>query len=136
MKNKVIDYLTPVEVCGIIGISEKSTPQITRWIGEGRIQDVIQFGKSNAIPVSWVKSECQARGINWNGIELQKDEIGVSLKDYTPLNQIEKQYNVQQLAVRIKRGQIALENVVQFGNNWGVESSKIEMSIKKWVVQK
>ncbi|MDU5324861.1 MAG: hypothetical protein E6149_09360 [Peptoniphilus harei] len=132
MKNKVIDYVTPIEVCQIIRISINSTPQITRWIKDGRIQNVIQFGKSNAIPISWVKSECQARGINWNGVELKENEVGVSLKDYTPLNQIEKKYNVQNLAVRIKRGQIDLENVIQFGNNWGIESNKIEESIKKW----
>lgn len=132
MKNKVIDYLTPIEVCQIIRISVNSTPQITRWIKEGRIKNVIQFGKSNAIPVSWVKSECQARGIDWNGVELKENEVGVSLKNYTPVNQIEKKYNVQNLAVRIKRGQISLENVVQFGNNWGIEINKIEESIKKW----
>lgn len=134
MKNKVVDYLTPIEVCQIIRISVNSTPQITRWIREGRIKNVVQFGKSNAIPISWVKSECQARGISWSGVELKENEAGVSLKDYTPVNQIEKKYNVQNLAVRIKRGQIDLENVIQFGNNWGIESNKIEESIKKWRV--
>lgn len=134
MKNKVIDYLTPIEVCQVIRISVNSTPQITRWIKEGRIKNVIQFGKSNAVPINWVQSECQARGISWSGIELKENEVGVSLKDYTPVNQIEKKYNVQNLAVRIKRGQIDLENVIQFGNNWGIESNKIEESIKKWRV--
>lgn len=135
MKNKVIDYLTPVEVCKIIRISATSTPQITRWIREGRIKNVIQFGKTIAIPITWVKSECLARGIDWNGVELKENEVGVNLKDYTPVNQIEKKYNVQNLAVRIKRGQIDLKNVIQFGNNWGIETNKIEESIKKWRVQ-
>lgn len=130
LKNKVVDYVTPVEACKIIGISEKSTPQITRWINEGKIKGVYPFGKSRAIPINWVKSECNVRGINWEGVELQEGQIGVSLRDYTPLNEIEKKYNTNNLAVKIIRGQIDNNYVIQFGRSWGIEREFIKIMFK------
>lgn len=121
LRNKVIDYVTPTEACKIIGISEKSTPLITRWINQGKIKDVITFGKSKGIPINWVKSECNERGINWEGIKLEDGEVGVSLKDYEPVNKIEQKYQVSHLAIRITRGQINSDYAVQFGRNWGIE---------------
>ena len=93
-KNKVIDYLPPKEVCRIIGISTKSTAQITRWMKDGRIVGAFKFGKTIAIPISWVKSECLTRGIDWNGVQVEEDKIGVSLKDYEPLIDYAKKNNV------------------------------------------
>lgn len=130
IKNVVTDYVTPTEACRIIGISEKSTPQITRWINEGRIKGVYPFGKSRAIPISWIKSECNSRGIHWEGIKTQQGQMGVSLEDYTPLNEIEKKYNVNSLAVKIVRGQINNNYVIQFGKSWGIETKYIKIMFK------
>lgn len=125
-KCKVIDYITPKEVCGVIGISPTSTPLITRWINQGKIKDVLIFGKSKAIPVSWVKSECNERSIHWEGVKLEDGEVGVSLKDYEPVNKIEQKYQVSHLAIRIARGQINNDYVVQFGRNWGIEKEYVK----------
>lgn len=38
---------------------------------------VIKFIKSWAIPVSWVKSECESREIHYDGVNLKADERGV-----------------------------------------------------------
>ena len=86
MKNKVIDYVTPKEACKIIGISESSAAQITRWIQDGKIKNTKRFGNNTAIPVAWVKSECLERGISWQGVKLKEGEKGVSLDDYEPIN--------------------------------------------------
>lgn len=120
MKNKVTDYVTPTEVCKIIGISPKSTPQITRWINDGKIKGTRQFGNNKAIPVSWVKSECNERGINWEGVELENDETGVLLGDYVPINEkIEDQKERYRVYNRLRRGTYD-GDFVKFGNAFGV----------------
>lgn len=120
MKNKVIDYVTPTEACKIIGISPNSTPQITRWINDGKIKGTRQFGNNKAIPVSWVKSECNERGINWEGVELEDDETGVSLDSYIPLKDCipdEKEYG--RLHARLRRGTYE-GDYIRFGNAFGL----------------
>lgn len=121
MKNKVIDYVTPQETCTIIGISANSTPQITRWINEGKINGVIPFGNNKAIPVSWVKSECLSRGINWEGVKLEEGEVGVNLKDYEPISVIYKddKKELNKIYMRMKRGTFD-GNYVRFGNSYGI----------------
>lgn len=126
IKNIVVDYVTPQQACTIIGISASSTPLISRWMNQGKIKDVLIFGKSKGIPVSWVKSECNERGINWEGIKLEDGEVGVSLKDYEPVNKIEQKYQVSHLAIKITRGQINSDYVVQFGRNWGIEKNYLK----------
>lgn len=120
-KYKVIDYLTPKEVCKFIGISEKSTPLITRWINEGKIKNVYLFGKNKAIPANWVKSECHERGINWEGIKLTTGEIGVSLKDYMPIKEYCKKNNLNYNAFnnRVARGYYQGE-FIRFANTYGL----------------
>lgn len=129
-KNIVIDYVTPAEACRAIGISEKSTPQITRWINEGRIKGVLNFGNNKAIPISWVKSECLTRDIQFESIKLEDGQVAVSLNDYEPVNQIEKKYKTSHLAVKIMRGQINKDHVIQFGKNWGIEKSFVKNMFK------
>lgn len=121
LKNKVVDFVTPTEACRIIGISEKSTPQITRWMNEGKIQGVLSFGNNKAIPISWVKSECNTRGINWEGVELKEGEISVSLKDYIPIADV---YNndkktLNKIYMRMKRGTFQ-DDYIRFGNAYGI----------------
>lgn len=121
MKNKVIDYVTPTEACIIIGISPKSTPQITRWINEGRIKGIKQFGKNKAIPVSWVKSECNERGINWEGVELGDDETPVSLDDYISIKEycIKNNLNYIRFNNKISRGYFD-GDFIRFANTYGL----------------
>ncbi len=120
MKNKVIDYVTPREACKIIGIKESSAPQITRWINDGKIKGTKQFGNNKAIPVSWVKSECNERGINWEGVELGNDEIGVLLGDYVPINEkIEEQKERYRVYNRLRRGTYE-GDFIRFGNAFGL----------------
>lgn len=120
MKNVVIDYVTPTEVCKIIGISTKSTPQITRWINSGKIKRYKRFGNSLAIPVSWVKSECSERGINWQGVELEEGEKGVSLDDYKPLMDYveENKLNYSTIYHSLKDGKI--EDYIKFQSTYGL----------------
>lgn len=120
MKNVVIDYVTPTEVCKIIGISTKSTPQITRWINSGKIKGVKQFGNNKGIPVSWVKSECLERGINWQGVELKEGENGVSLNDYEPIYQMFKDEKERSRVYdRLRRGTYK-DDYIKFGNAYGL----------------
>lgn len=120
MRNKVIDYVTPTEACKIIGISPKSTPQITRWISEGKIKGVKQFGNNKAIPVAWVKSECNERGINWEGVELENDETPVSLDDYIPLYEfVEDKREYGRVHTQMKRASYK-GDYVRFGNSYGL----------------
>lgn len=120
MKNVVIDYVTPTEVCKIIGISTKSTPQITRWINSGKIKGVKQFGNNKGIPVSWVKSECIERGISWQGVELKEGEKGVSLDDYEPLGvKIDDEKERYRIYSRLKRKTYKGDHV-RFGNSFGL----------------
>ena len=120
MKNKVIDYVTPKEACKIIGISEGSAAQITRWINQGKIKGVKQFGNNKAIPVSWVKSECLERGINWQGVELEEGENGISLDDYKPLYEcIRDKKEYDRLHARLRRGTYK-GDYIKFGNAFGL----------------
>ena len=120
MKNKVIDYVTPTEACKIIGISPKSTPQITRWINDGKIKGTKQFGNNKAIPVAWVKSECNERGINWEGVELGNDETGVLLSNYVPINEkIDEQKERYRVYNRLRRGTY-VGDYIKFGNAFGL----------------
>lgn len=120
-KYKVIDYITPKKVCEIIGISENSIAQITRWMNEGRIPEVYPFGKNKAIPTSWVKSECLSRGIKWEGVKLNKGEVGVSLKDYIPIKDYCKKNNLNYNAFnnKISRGYYK-EEFIRFANTYGL----------------
>lgn len=120
-KYKVTDFVTPKEVCEIIGISEKSTAQITRWMNNGKITGVILFGKNKAIPVNWVKSECLARGISWEGIKLKNNEIGVSLKEYIPIKEYCKKNNLNynNFNNKISRGYYDGE-FIRFANTYGL----------------
>lgn len=121
IKYKVIDYVTPAEACTIIGISASSTPQITRWVNEGKIKGVVPFGKNKAIPVAWVKSECLERGINWEGVELKQDEIGVYLKDYIPIKEYCKNHSLIYINFnnQIARGYYN-GDFIRFGNTYGL----------------
>lgn len=120
-KYKVIDYITPKEVCEVIGISPTSTPLITRWMNQGKIKNVYLFGKNKAIPVSWVKSECNERGINWEGIKLEDGEVGVSLEDYVPIKEYcEKNGLVyMNLNNQISRGYYK-DEFIRFANTYGL----------------
>ena len=120
-KNQVIDYLPPKEVCKIIGISEKSTAQITRWIKQGKIPGVYKFGKTLAIPTIWVKSECITRGIDWEGVQVEEGKIGVSLKDYEPLIDYTKKNNASYGAIhnQITRGTFN-QDFVRFDTSLGI----------------
>lgn len=120
MKNKVIDYVTPKEACKIIGISESSAAQITRWIQDGKIKNTKRFGNNTAIPVAWVKSECLERGISWQGVELKEGEKGVSLEDYEPINdKIEDQKERYRVYNRLRRGTYK-NDYIKFGNAFGL----------------
>ena len=87
MKNKVIDYVTMNDATRILGLARSSSSQLSRWIKDGKIQGTFSFGRSVAIPVSWVKSECLERGISWQGVELKEGEEGVNLKDYLDISE-------------------------------------------------
>ena len=116
----MIDYVTPREACKIIGISESSAAQITRWIQDGKIKGTRQFGNNKAIPVSWVKSECDERGINWEGVELKNDDTGVLLGDYVPINEkIDEQKERYRVYNRLRRGTYE-GDYIRFGNAFGL----------------
>lgn len=120
MKNKVIDYVTPREACKIIGIKESSAAQITRWIQDGKIKGTRQFGNNKAIPVSWVKSECNERGINWEGVELEDDETGVSLDSYITLHEkIEDETERSRTYDRLRHKKYE-GDFIRFGNAFGL----------------
>lgn len=87
MKNKVIDYVAMNEATKILGLARSSSSQLSRWIKDGKIQGTFSFGRSVAIPVSWLRSECLERGISWHGIELEDGETGVNLKDYLDISE-------------------------------------------------
>lgn len=120
-KYKVVDYVTPKDVCKIIGISENSTPLITRWMNQGRIKEVYLFGKNKAIPVSWVKSECITRGISWEGIKLKSGEVGVSLKDYIPIKEYCENNGLVYMSLnnQIARGYYK-DEFIRFANTYGL----------------
>lgn len=120
-KNKAIDYITIDETCDAIGIKKNSRAQLIRWIQDGRITGAFKFGKSWAIPVSWVKSECNSRGIHYDGVELGKVENGVSLNDYESLVEYSKKSDITQgtLYNQIKRG-IFKNDYIRFDTSYGV----------------
>lgn len=120
-KNKATDYITIDETCDAIDIKRNSKAQITRWIQDGRIAGAFKFGKSWAIPVSWVKSECNSRGIRYEGVELGKVENGVSLNDYESLVEYSKKSDITQgtLYSQIKRG-IFKKDYIRFDTSYGV----------------
>lgn len=121
-KNKVTDYVTPAEACRAIGISEKSTPQILRWIKDGRIPGVFKFSSNWAIPVSWVKSECNSRGINWSGVPLHSGEVEVSLTNYMPISEVYKEdkKELDRIYKQMKRGTFQGDYIL-FGNAYGLK---------------
>lgn len=120
-KNKVIDYVTQAEACEIIGISEKSTPLINRWINQGKIKGTYKFSHNMAIPVNWVKSECNERNIGWEGVKLEENEIGVSLKDYEPIIDYARKNNLNYSTFHstFKRGTFK-GDWIKFGNSYGI----------------
>lgn len=123
MKNKniVVDYVTQSQACEIIGINKKSTPLINRWIKDGRIVGAFKFGKTIAIPIAWVKSECLSRNINFNGIELKPNEVGVSLKDYEPLIDYTKRNNLKYGTIHSQMTRGAFEkDFVKFDTSFGI----------------
>lgn len=121
IKNKVVDYVTPTEACQIIGISEKSTALITRWINDGKIKGTFKFGNNTAIPITWVKSECLTRNIDFKGIITENKQIPVSLKDYEPLINyaIGNNLNYATLHSQFKRGTFQ-GDYIRFGNAYGI----------------
>ena len=120
-KNIVIDYVTQAEACKIIGISEKSTPLINRWIKQGKIKGTFKFGKTVAVPVSWVKSECNARGISWVGVQVEEGKTEVSLKDYEPLIDYTKKNHLKYGTIhsQIARG-LFKEDFIRFDTSFGI----------------
>lgn len=122
MKKKITDYLTVKEVLQILGLRPSSQTLITRWIRDGRIEQVLTFGTIYAIPVTWVKSECISRGIDYKGIHLDSDQVGVSLKDYIPLKEYTEKNKLDygKLYGKLKRKTVNL-NYVKFGNVYGIK---------------
>ena len=119
-KNKVIDYITIDEVCDIIGIKRNSKAQITRWIKEGKIKGAYKFGNSWAIPVNWVKSECNSRNINWQGVELEENQTGVSLDKYEQITEFfEDRKKSNAVYMQITR-KTYTDDYVKFGNTYGL----------------
>ena len=104
--NKVIDYVTVYEACKLIGISEKSFSIITQQAKANKIAGAKMFGKSWAIPIEWVKAECDRRGITFD-FRIEEDKKPVSLDDYIPLIDYVKQNNLKYGTIhnRIARGQ-------------------------------
>lgn len=121
IKNVVIDYVTPQQACVMIGISAKSTPQITRWINEGRIPHTTKFGNNTAIPVSWVKSECLARDVEFRGVKLEDGQVAVSLKDYEPISKLyqSNKKELDRIYNRMRRGSFD-GDFIRFGNSYGI----------------
>lgn len=114
--NKVIDYVTQAEACKIIGISEKSTPLINRWIKQGKIKGYRKIGRNVAIPVNWVKAECNTRNIKWQGVKLEQHQVGVSLDDYITLNEYAKKNNTTYSKTYKDTINKKLNNYVYFDN--------------------
>lgn len=121
MKYKVIDYVTTLEACKILQLSKNSTGSITRKLQNGEIKGAYKFGKTWAIPIYWIKSECVSRNIYWIEKELKNDEKGVSLKNYIPIKEYcEKNkisYNV--FNSQIARGYYDGE-FIRFANTYGL----------------
>ncbi|WP_454206981.1 helix-turn-helix transcriptional regulator [Peptoniphilus sp. Marseille-Q6390] len=127
MKNKVIDYLTIDEVCDAIGIKRNSKAQITRWIKDGRIAGAYKFSTNWAIPISWVKSECIARGVKYQLEENDNKQKQVKLKDYIPLIEVYKddikEYNrLQKQMIR----NTYPDDYIKFGNAYGIRKEDIK----------
>ena len=91
-----------------------------------------KFSKSWAIPVGWVKSECQSRGIYYNGVELKDGERAVSLSDYDPLVEYSKKVNISQgtLNSQIQRG-IFKKDYIRFDRSYGVRKEKMNKIEKR-----
>lgn len=124
-KNVAIDYITIENTCEAIGIKKSSRIQLTRWIQQGRIYGVFKFGKTWAIPVNWVKSECNSRGIYYNGVELQDSEKGVSLRDYEPLIEYSNRLNLSYGKIHFQlRSGIFEGDFVRFGTSYGIRKEK------------
>lgn len=125
MKYKVIDYVTPTEACKIIGISKGSTPFITKLVNEGRIKNTVKFGNNMGIPVSWVRSECNSRGIYWDGVELKEGEIGASLNDFEPIVDYAKRNNLKYSTLHSTFGRGTFKgDYIRFGNSFGIRKEK------------
>lgn len=120
-KNKAIDYITIDETCDAIDIKRNSKAQITRWIQDGRIAGAFKFGRSWAIPISWVKSECNSRGIHYDGLKLEKGENGVFLGDYESLVDYSERLNIPygNLHNQIRRGTFD-KDFIRFDTSYGV----------------
>lgn len=120
-KNKAIDYITIDETCDAIDIKRNSKAQITRWIRDGRIAEAFKFGRSWAIPVSWIKSECNSRGIRYEGVKLEKGENAVSLQDYESLVDYSERLNIPygNLHNQIRRGTFD-KDYIRFDTSYGV----------------
>ena len=88
--NKVIDYMAPIDIARLFGLVNYTN--ISNSAKKGEINGAYKFGRSWAIPISWVKNECRNRGIYFVGIELEEDEIGVrvgvSLDDFYTINEV------------------------------------------------
>lgn len=120
MKNKVIDYVTMNDATRILGLARSSSSQLSRWIKDGKIKGARQFGNNKAIPVSWVKSECNERGINWEGVELKEGEKGVSLDDYRPLYEcISDKKEYVRIHTQMKRSTYK-GDYIRYGNAFGL----------------
>ncbi len=126
MKNKVTDYLTIDEVCDAIGIKRNSKAQITRWIKDGRIAGAYKFGKTWAIPINWVKSECTARGIVFHEVELTSNENEVKLNDYISIDEFVRNKDVtyQKIYNDIIDGRI--KDFVRLGTSYGIKKEGIK----------
>lgn len=121
IKNIVVDYVTPQQACTMIGISASSTPQITRWINEGRIPNIIKFGNNTAIPITWVESECLARSVQFEGIKLEDGQVAVSLKDYEPIIDYAKKNNLNYGTLHSTfRRRTFKGDWIRFGNAYGI----------------
>ena len=126
MENKVIDYVTIDEVCDAIGIKRNSRAQITRWIQNGRIVGVFRFGKTWAIPINWVKSECLSRNLRFNENELQKNEAGVSLNDYISIDEYVKDKDITYQKIYNDIIDKRIDDYVRFGTTYGVRKKHIK----------
>lgn len=126
MKNKVIDYVTTDDACDILGLKRSSKPQITRWIKDGRIVGAFKFGKTWAVPVLWLKSECIERGILFNGIELAINENEVKLKDYISIDEYIKGKDITYQKIYNDIIDKRIDDYVRFGTTYGVKKKDIK----------
>lgn len=125
MKNKAIDYTTTEEACVAIGIKVSSRVQLTRWIQEGRIPGAYKFGKTWAIPTSWIKSECNSRGIYYNGVKLESDERSVLLEDYEPLIEYSNRLDLSYGKIHFQlRSGIFKGDFIRFGTSYGIRKEE------------